>query len=128
MFFYQKVIVFAMKCISLKSVFIEWLCEAGRSPIVAVVFFYSCSVVAQTFVNPILGGDYPDPTIMRDGNDYYMTHSCFDYQPGLVVMHSRDLVNWEPVSYALKTYLGSVWAPDICKHEGRYYIYSMQRQ
>ena len=112
-----------MKCISLKSVFIEWLCEAGRSLIVAVVFFYSCSVVAQTFVNPILGGDYPDPTIMRDGNDYYMTHSCFDYQPGLVVMHSRDLVNWEPVSYALKTYLGSVWAPDICKHEGRYYIY-----
>ena len=70
-----------------------------------------------TFMNPILGGDYPDPTIMREGNDYYMTHSCFDYQPGLVVFHSKDLVHWEPISYALKTYLGSVWAPDICKYK-----------
>ena len=76
-----------------------------------------------TFMNPILGGDYPDPTIMREGNDYYMTHSCFDYQPGLVVFHSKDLVHWEPISYALKTYLGSVWAPDICKYKDKYYIY-----
>ncbi|MDI9544678.1 MAG: family 43 glycosylhydrolase [Bacteroidota bacterium] len=75
------------------------------------------------FLNPILGGDYPDPTIMRDGKDYYMTHSSFDYVPGLVVFHSTDLVNWQPISYALKRYLGSVWAPDICKHEDRYYIY-----
>ena len=56
---------------------------------------------AQTFINPILSGDYPDPTILRDGNDYYMTHSAFDYLPGLAVMHSRDLVHWEPVSCAL---------------------------
>ena len=60
---------------------------------------------------------------MREGKDYYMTHSAFDYQPGLTVWHSRDLVNWEPISYALKTYLGSVWAPDICKYKDRYYIY-----
>ena len=75
------------------------------------------------FVNPILGGDYPDPTILRDGEDYYMTHSSFDYQPGLTVFHSRDLVHWEPISFALKEYLGSVWAPDIKKYQGKYYIY-----
>jgi len=75
------------------------------------------------FLNPILGGDYPDPTIMRDGDDYYMTHSNFDYLPGLVVFHSKDLVNWEPISFALKTYLGSIWAPDITKYEDKYYIY-----
>lgn len=78
---------------------------------------------ATTFINPILGGDYPDPTILRDGEDYYMTHSAFDYVPGLVVWHSRDLVHWEPISYALKTYLGSIWAPDIKKYRGKYYIY-----
>ena len=78
---------------------------------------------ATTFTNPILGGDYPDPTILRDGEDYYMTHSAFDYVPGLVVWHSRDLVHWEPISYALKTYLGSIWAPDIKKYRGKYYIY-----
>ena len=73
--------------------------------------------------NPILGGDYPDPTIMRDGEDYYMTHSAFDYVPGLVVFHSRDLVHWEPISAALNTFIGSVWAPDICKYKDKYYIY-----
>ena len=78
---------------------------------------------AQTFTNPILGGDYPDPTIMREGEDYYMTHSAFDYQPGLTVFHSRDLIHWQTISYALKTYLGSVWAPDICKYKDLYYIY-----
>ena len=80
-------------------------------------------VYAQTFTNPVLAGDYPDPTIMRDGKDYYMTHSSMEYQPGLTVWHSRDLVNWEPISYGLKTYLGSVWAPDICKYGDTYYIY-----
>ena len=77
----------------------------------------------STYTNPILRGDYPDPTIMRDGEDYYMTHSAFDYVPGLVVFHSRDLVHWEPISSALNTFLGSVWAPDICKYNGKYYIY-----
>lgn len=77
----------------------------------------------NTFLNPILGGDYPDPTVMRDGEDYYMTHSSFDYVPGLTVFHSTDLVNWEPISYALTSYTGSGWAPDICKYDGKYYIY-----
>lgn len=80
-------------------------------------------VVNTTFTNPILGGDYPDPSIMRDGKDYYMTHSAFDYLPGLTVWHSTDLVNWQPISYGLTTYLGSIWAPDICKYNNLYYIY-----
>lgn len=41
------------------------------------------SVTNTTFLNPILGGDFPDPTIMRDGKDYYMTHSSMFYVPGL---------------------------------------------
>jgi xylan 1,4-beta-xylosidase len=77
----------------------------------------------DTFLNPIFGGDYADPTIVRDGNDYYMTHSAFDYQPGLTVFHSTDLVNWEPISYALTTYLGAGWAPDLCKYKDQFFIY-----
>lgn len=88
-----------------------------------LVFVQSLMMNAQTYTNPIFGGDFPDPTIMREGEDYYMTHSAFDYQPGLVVFHSRDLVHWEPISFALRTYLGSVWAPDISKYNGKYYIY-----
>jgi beta-xylosidase len=76
-----------------------------------------------TFLNPILGGDHPDPSILREGKDYYLTNSAFDYLPGLTIFHSTDLVNWEPISYALTTYLGSGWAPDLCKYDGKYYIY-----
>ncbi|WPU98424.1 family 43 glycosylhydrolase [Mucilaginibacter sp. cycad4] len=76
-----------------------------------------------TYLNPVMSGDFPDPSIMRDGKDYYMVHSAFDYLPGLTVYHSTDLVNWEPVSYALSTYLGPCWAPDITKYKDKYFIY-----
>ncbi len=75
------------------------------------------------YMNPVLGGDYPDPSVLRTGEDYYMTHSSFEYMPGLLIWHSRDLVNWEPVGYALHEYVGSVWAPDLVCHQGTYYIY-----
>lgn len=76
-----------------------------------------------TFLNPIMSGDRPDPTILKDGSDYYMTFSSFDAYPGIVIWHSRDLVNWRPLTATLKTPIGSVWACDLAKHEGRYYIY-----
>jgi beta-xylosidase len=76
-----------------------------------------------TFLNPILSGDRPDPSILKDGDDYYMTHSSFDAYPGLLIWHSKDLVNWAPVVASLKSNIGSVWAPEICKHNGRFYIY-----
>ena len=76
-----------------------------------------------TFLNPILSGDHPDPTILKDGDDYYMTFSSFLSCPGIVIWHSRDLVNWTPIGPALTQPLGSVWAMDLVKHNGRYYIY-----
>ena len=76
-----------------------------------------------TFLNPIMAGDHPDPTILKDGADYYMTFSTFDSYPGLVIWHSRDLVNWRPVTAALKRNIGSVWAPELVKHKGRYFLY-----
>ena len=76
-----------------------------------------------TFLNPILSGDHPDPTILKDGDDYYMTFSSFLSYPGVIIWHSRDLVNWAPVGPALTKPLGSVWAMDLIKHNGRYFIY-----
>jgi len=76
-----------------------------------------------SFLNPILPGDHPDPSILKDGDDYYMTFSSFDAYPGIVIWHSRDLVNWAPVAAALSQPIGSVWAPELCKHEGRYFVY-----
>lgn len=75
------------------------------------------------YLNPIFAGDHPDPSILKDGDDYLLTFSSFDAYPGLVVWRSRDLVNWQPVGPALFKNVGSVWAPDLVKHGGRYYIY-----
>jgi xylan 1,4-beta-xylosidase len=75
------------------------------------------------FLNPVFAGDHPDPTVLKDGDTYYMTFSSFDAYPGLVIWKSIDLVNWSPVTAALTTPIGSVWAPELCKHGGRYYIY-----
>jgi xylan 1,4-beta-xylosidase len=76
-----------------------------------------------TYRNPIVPGDHPDPTILKDGDDYYMTFSSFLSYPGAIIWHSRDLVNWSPIGPALRTPIGSVWAMDLCKHAGRYYLY-----
>jgi xylan 1,4-beta-xylosidase len=76
-----------------------------------------------TYLNPIVAGDHPDPTVLKDGDDYYMTFSSFFSYPGVIIWHSRDLVNWAPVGPALTKPIGTVWAMDLIKHEGRYFIY-----
>ena len=104
-----------MKIIAyLCSAFAAWLLMACTAP---------QQEATGTFLNPILAGDYPDPTVVRVDSDYYMTHSSFCYMPGLTVLHSRDLVHWEPLGAALNEYLGAVWAPDISYCNGRYWIY-----
>lgn len=84
------------------------------------------------YVNPIIPGYNPDPSICRAGDDFYLVTSTFEFFPGIPVYHSRDLVNW--------TLLGScidrpgmlpfdeapvgrgIWAPTIRWHEGRFYV------
>jgi alpha-N-arabinofuranosidase len=55
----------------------------------------------KTFHNPILTGCYPDPSICRVGDDYYLVTSTFEYFPGLPIFHSRDLVNWHQIGHVL---------------------------
>ncbi|WP_398452066.1 glycoside hydrolase 43 family protein [Sphingobacterium thalpophilum] len=90
------------------------------------------------FKNPVLYADYSDPDVIRVGDDYYMTASSFNCVPGLPILHSRDLVNWEIINYALprldlegipagffdKPQHGKgVWAPCIRYHRGQFLIY-----
>jgi beta-xylosidase len=76
-----------------------------------------------TFLNPLISGDHPDPSIVRDGSNYYLTFSSFDAYPGLPVWRSTDLVNWQPVGPTLRKLVGSVWAPELVHHQGRFYNY-----
>ena len=87
-----------------------------------------------TFKNPILYADYSDPDICKVGDDFYMTSSSFNAIPGLPILHSKDLVNWKLIGYALdrqapfdhfsKPQHGNgVWAPSIRYHNNEFYIY-----
>ncbi|MFI5137973.1 MAG: family 43 glycosylhydrolase, partial [Sphingobacteriales bacterium] len=58
------------------------------------------------YSNPIFAGDYPDPSILKDGDTYYIVHSSFSYYPGLLIWKSKDLVNWTPVTSALHKNIG----------------------
>ena len=66
----------------------------------------------DTYRNPIIYADYSDPDICRVGNDYYMTSSSFNHFPGLQILHSTDLVNWELIGAALADYPGPGWDED----------------
>ncbi len=83
----------------------------------------SVAATKNGFHNSVLGGDYPDPSVLRVGKDYYLTNSSFDYYPGLLILHSTDLIHWERIGHALNINVGSVWAPDLVKIKDVYYIY-----
>ena len=91
------------------------------------------SLSAQTRVtNPILSGFYPDPSIVKVNNDYYLVNSTFAYFPGIPVFHSKDLKNWEQVGNVIDRptqmdFMGDrvtrgLFAPAINYHKGVYYI------
>lgn len=94
------------------------------------------SAQGNTFLNPILPGAYPDPSICRVGDDFYLVNSSFEYFPGLPIHHSKDLVNWELIGYGLHRKEqasgavnlvdvqqdGGIHAPTLRYHEGTFYI------
>ena len=87
--------------------------------LIYIIGCFSMQLEAQEYPKVILPGDYPDPSILRDGKDYYMTHSPFSYKPGFLIWHSQDLINWEPICKVK----GFGMAPDIVKYKDKYYIY-----
>jgi beta-xylosidase len=107
-----------------------------------VVLLYAQNTVSKvwvadngdgTYKNPVIHADYSDPDAIRVGDDYYMISSSFNHVPGLPILHSKDLVNWELIGHALKKlpsphfdtvqHGGGVWAPSIRYHDGEFYIY-----
>lgn len=82
--------------------------------------------------NPILSGFYPDPSICRVGNDFYIVNSSFVYAPGVPIFHSRDLAHWEQIGNILESkeqlqvekseISRGIFAPTIRYHEGLFYM------
>ena len=88
--------------------------------------------MGKTFHNPILPGCYPDPSICRAGDDYYLITSSFEYFPGLPIFHSRDLVYWHQIGHVMDRPSqlpldevrpsGGLYAPTIRYSQGVFYV------
>ena len=88
--------------------------------------------MSVTLKNPLLPGFYPDPSICRVEDDFYMVTSSFSYYPGVPVFHSRDLAHWEQIGHVLDRpsqlplnpchISGGIFAPTIRFHKGTFYM------
>lgn len=98
----------------------------------AAMFLSSTAFAQVEYSNPVLAGFYPDPSICRVGNDYYLVNSTFSYFPGLPIFHSTDLVNWKQIANAINRneqlnlkeagVSRGLFAPSIRYHKGTFYI------
>lgn len=92
----------------------------------------------NAYRNPVRRGFYPDPSVVRVGEDYYLVNSTFVQFPCLPISHSRDLVNWKTIGHAIETleWSGIVglpggfgyWAPDISFYKGRFWVIATLRR
>ena len=96
----------------------------------------SAGWTAGQFTNPIISGGYPDPSICRVGEDFYIANSSFEYFPGLPIHHSKDLVNWELIGHGLHRREqasglvnlvdvqsdGGIHAPSLRCHNDKFYL------
>jgi alpha-N-arabinofuranosidase len=103
--------------------------------IMILFFAFTFTLTAQNkegFINPILAGFYPDPSICKVGSDYYLVNSTFAYYPGIPVSHSKDLVNWKTIGHVISRpeqmnfdSLGvsrGIFAPAIRYDKGVFYV------
>ena len=120
-------------------------------PVIIIAFCFAMSAAAQTkswtadngngtFTNPLLYDEFSDPDIIRVGDDYYLAGTTMHTVPGLVILHSKDLVNWENISYCFdrfdfsedrfwlrnhqEIYGQGIWAPCIRYANGQFYVFS----
>ena len=93
-----------------------------------------------TYTNPLFYDEFSDPDILRVGDDYYLAGTTMHTVPGLVILHSKDLVNWENISYCFdrfdfdddafslrnhkEIYGQGVWAPAIRYANGQFYVFT----
>jgi xylan 1,4-beta-xylosidase len=102
--------------------------------IILMVYLLGCSTqqAPSTYINPIIPGFYPDPSVVRVDDTYYLVTSSFEWFPGLPLHKSKDLVNWKPIGNVIDrkgmiTENLNLWAPAIRYHDGLFYVICTER-
>jgi len=96
-----------------------------------VLFLFAVQFIAygqpRTYTNPVLHGDFPDPSVIRVGRDYWATATTSEWAPEFPILHSRDLLNWTIAGAVFQRRpswsTGNYWAPEISTFRGRYFVY-----
>ena len=85
-----------------------------------------------SYANPVMAGDFPDPSVLRVGRDYWAAATSSEWGPQYPILHSRDLVNWEiagPVFRRPPAWsVGNYWAPELSEDRGRFFVYYAARK
>lgn len=116
------------------------VCVSGVMPVHAQSSSWTADNGNGTFTNPLFYDEFSDPDILRVGDDYYLVGTTMHTVPGLVILHSKDLVNWENISYCFdrfdfddpsfslkdgkEIYGQGIWAPAIRYANGQFYVFS----
>ncbi|HEX8367968.1 MAG TPA: family 43 glycosylhydrolase [Pyrinomonadaceae bacterium] len=97
-----------------------------------LIFLFAFQSQAQTYVNPVIPGDFPDPSVIRVGEDYYATATTGGWSPHFPLLRSKDLINWEIIGAVFSEKpawaKGDFWAPEIIADKNRYFVYYTARR
>src|SRR3954463_2358171 len=87
---------------------------------------------STTYQNPVLAGDYPDPSVIHVGKEFWATATSSEWGPQFPLLHSRDLVNWELTGTVFphrpEWAVANFWAPEMSEFQGHYFIYYVGRK
>ncbi|HJR09486.1 MAG TPA: family 43 glycosylhydrolase [Pyrinomonadaceae bacterium] len=112
------------------------LAPARQLRLFVILLCLLCSIASAqkraTYTNPVIAGDFPDPSVIRVGDDYWATTTSGEWSPVFLLMHSRDLVRWEArgavfpnrPAWAARNF----WAPELQQHGARFYVYYTARK
>ncbi|HEY1403878.1 MAG TPA: family 43 glycosylhydrolase [Pyrinomonadaceae bacterium] len=111
------------------------LARSGHVRLLAVLLclFLSAATAQKraTYTNPVIAGDFPDPSVIRVGDDYWTTATSGEWSPIFLIMHSRDLVHWEAKGAVFTTRPAwaerNFWAPELQQFGSRFYVYYTAR-
>lgn len=109
-----------------RRLLLAWLCS---------LCLVTAARAQPTYDNPVVAGDFPDPTVIRTGQDYWAATTSGGWAPLFQILHSRDLVNWRVAGSVFRespdwpTWArGDYWAPELSEHRGRFYVYYTARR
>ncbi len=126
--------VLARGCSAEKEINPAW--ARPRLPLLLVlllnVAFTTSAQPPAAYTNPVIAGDYPDPSVIRVGREFWATATSSEWAPQFPLLHSWDLVNWEVVGAVFRRgpswSAGNYWAPEISQYRGRYFVYYAARK